>query len=756
VTEEPQGQGSLSPERIDGSGEFRDDVAPDPELVFYREVSRAFPDRVEFFCVSDQSGTLRVRFLGSGAGELFGRSVQELVGLPLLELFALDESEAEELSQHFLRLLQHPGAQLATVARVQPADRPSEILWLRARSTEQADGPIAVAGYVERRTLAGITTFDSLLQTIGAILDAADIAAVAIDAALRILTFNEAGSKLVHSLLGTALEHGAVVTELAPPAIVSELRGRLAQTFTGEVVACEYSLRDADEHLRTFLVTHIPVTSSDGSVAAVILSAFDVSFSRSVQEHNRNLALAIERSPVSVLMTDRDGTIEYVNPYFERQTGYSKAEVIGRKPSILKSGLTPESTYRELWSTILAGREWRGEMLNSRKDGSHYWEAVVISPVLDQEGRAVRFVAVKRDVTKEKRALEELKSDEERYRTLYETAPMGVLQCARNGSIVLSNSSIATILHAPSLLSPEDLDAFSFVPLLRSGLAAALEQAMHNDGPVHGEQEFEPEDGESLETEGGAPVDGLSGERSVVVRFVVTPTHGPDGRVNGAQAFVEDFTERRKAEQRLERSLEEKETLLREIHHRVKNNLQTISSLLRLQAENVGDPRAHYALVDSVSRVYSMSVVHEKLYTAENLQQVRFDEYLGELAQDLIGFGFSGTVEPALELDLAPVALDIDSALPLGLIANELISNALKHAFAQAESPRLGIRLSRSEQTLTMSVADNGPGLTEAVSENAKLGTELIQVLVDQLRASLSRDSAEGLVVTVTLDLGAS
>jgi two-component sensor histidine kinase len=226
--------------------------------------------------------------------------------------------------------------------------------------------------------------------------------------------------------------------------------------------------------------------------------------------------------------------------------------------------------------------------------------------------------------------------------------------------------------------------------------------------------------------------------------------------VNGAQAFVEDFTERRKAEQRLERSLEEKETLLREIHHRVKNNLQTISSLLRLQAENVGDPRAHYALVDSVSRVYSMSVVHEKLYTAENLQQVRFDEYLGELAQDLIGFGFSGTVEPALELDLAPVALDIDSALPLGLIANELISNALKHAFAQAESPRLGIRLSRSEQTLTMSVADNGPGLTEAVSENAKLGTELIQVLVDQLRASLSRDSAEGLVVTVTLDLGAS
>jgi two-component sensor histidine kinase len=94
--------------------------------------------------------------------------------------------------------------------------------------------------------------------------------------------------------------------------------------------------------------------------------------------------------------------------------------------------------------------------------------------------------------------------------------------------------------------------------------------------------------------------------------------------------------------------------------------------------------------------------------------------------------------------------------LPLGLIANELISNALKHAFGQAEFPRLGIRLSRSDQTLTMSVADNGPGLTEALSENAKLGTELIQVLVDQLRASLSRESAEGLVVTITLDLGAS
>ena len=120
----------------------------------------------------------------------------------------------------------------------------------------------------------------------------------------------------------------------------------------------------------------------------------------------RKLFMAVEQSPVSIVITDREGDIEYVNPAFARVTGYIPREVIGKNPRILASGLTPRETYRDLWATILAKRVWQGQFINRRKDGSIFYEKAVISPILDQDGNITNFMAIKEDVT-EKRELEQ-------------------------------------------------------------------------------------------------------------------------------------------------------------------------------------------------------------------------------------------------------------------------------------------------------------------------------------------------------------
>jgi two-component system, cell cycle sensor histidine kinase and response regulator CckA len=139
--------------------------------------------------------------------------------------------------------------------------------------------------------------------------------------------------------------------------------------------------------------------TADGQLERVIRYAIE---RKRIEGELRKLTRAVEQSPVSVVITDTAGTIEYVNPRFEQVSGYGRMEVLGKNPRLLKSGQTPAEVYREMWQTILAGREWRGEVCNRRKNGEHYWEAVSISPVRNQVGAVTHFVGFKEDITERK------------------------------------------------------------------------------------------------------------------------------------------------------------------------------------------------------------------------------------------------------------------------------------------------------------------------------------------------------------------
>jgi PAS domain S-box-containing protein len=143
-----------------------------------------------------------------------------------------------------------------------------------------------------------------------------------------------------------------------------------------------------------------------------VTSVRDITERKRTEEALRKLSRAVEQSPASVVITDPQGNIEYVNPKFTRLTGYTREEVLGKNPRILKSEMTPAATYRELWETILSGGEWRGEFANKKKNGELYWESASISPIKDAKGAITHFVAVKEDITERKRAEDALRESE--------------------------------------------------------------------------------------------------------------------------------------------------------------------------------------------------------------------------------------------------------------------------------------------------------------------------------------------------------
>ena len=240
----------------------------------------------------------------------------------------------------------------------------------------------------------------------------------------------------------------------------------------------------------------------------------------------------------------------------------------------------------------------------------------------------------------------------------------------------------------------------------------------------------------------------------------IMPLKDEQGRVQQWFGTNTDVTEQKRAEdtlresqERLYASLHEKEVLLKEIHHRVKNNMQVISSLVDLQADRTQDEAMRAVLQDVMHRVRSMALVHEKLYQSPDMARVEFAEY----AQSLLGYlwrAHGNTVSGVrLVLDLEPVPLPINAAVPCGLILNELATNALKHAFRGRADGEVTVSLrGGKEGQACLRVRDNGVGLPAALDwrKAGSLGLRLVQILAAQLHAAVEVNSDEGTEFIIT------
>jgi len=205
------------------------------------------------------------------------------------------------------------------------------------------------------------------------------------------------------------------------------------------------------------------------------------------------------------------------------------------------------------------------------------------------------------------------------------------------------------------------------------------------------------------------------------------------------------------AEKELSKNLSEKEVLLREIHHRVKNNLQIIISLLNLQARYITDDTTLSAFRDSQNRVRAMALVHEKLYQSADLGTIDLENYIRFLANNLLRFSGMSDKGITLKMDIHDIFLTIDTAIPFGLIINELISNSLKYAFPDGRCGEISIAIHRQDQKLILLFKDNGIGIHEDFDwRNAtSMGLRLVIVLVAQLDGTIELDRSSGTGFTI-------
>jgi PAS domain S-box-containing protein len=226
-----------------------------------------------------------------------------------------------------------------------------------------------------------------------------------------------------------------------------------------------------------------------------------------------------------------------------------------------------------------------------------------------------------------------------------------------------------------------------------------------------------------------------------------TPRFSPDGNFAGYIGSCIDISDRKIAEEKIKISLAEKELLLKEVHHRVKNNLQVISSIFALQSQCIKDPNILAILTDSQSRIRSMALIHEKLYQSDNLAQIDFPDYIQNLVSNLFSSYNINAESIKSQIQLENISLDIDAAIPCGLLINELVSNSLKHAFPSRRSGTISISfLSQSEDLLSLVVRDDGVGLPEGleIEKNNSLGLRLVRALTRQLQGKLKIDSDNG------------
>lgn len=244
-------------------------------------------------------------------------------------------------------------------------------------------------------------------------------------------------------------------------------------------------------------------------------------------------------------------------------------------------------------------------------------------------------------------------------------------------------------------------------------------------------------------------------DRQVWLDTFINPIFDPNGNVAEISLVCHDITEKKSNEKEIFQSLKEKEVLLKEVHHRVKNNLQVISSILSLQSNHTHDEKILSILNESKDRVRSMAIIHENLYRTNNFSSINFSSYVKELAHNLVAsYQFNKNVRISLDFDIHEVELNLDQAIPCGLVINEIITNSIKYAFSEKTEGTIFLAMQEQEGLIKIEVADNGTGFPENLDylNSDSLGIQLIITLIEQLDGNIKMDNSQGIKYLINFE----
>jgi PAS domain S-box-containing protein len=481
----------------------------------------------------------------------------------------------------------------------------------------------------------------------------------------------------------------------------------------------------------------------------------DITERKKYEEKIRNLANIVESSNDAIITKSLEGTITSWNKGAEQVYGYSAEEVLGKPISIL----TPSHSDKEpkkFTEMIKQGEKIHHyETSRLRKDEKLIDVSLNLSPIFDASGRLTAVSIIARDITERKRVEEKLRESEEKYRNIVETANEGILIINNEALITYANKKLADML-GYTLQESIGRPVWDF---LTEEAKAIVKLNLKN---------------RCLGIDDSYELKFIRKDGSLLWMFInAKPLFDKDSEFVGSMSMLTDITRRKEVEQTLANFEIARE---KEIHHRIKNNLQVVSSLLDLQAykfegrNDVKDSEIIDAFRESQNRVKSMALIHERLYRGNESETLNFSAYVDELADNLLSTYKLGNIDISLNKNLEKdFFLDMDTAIPLGIIINEIISNSFKHAFLGRDKGEIRIKLHKEEKVdfinireeskcedckstnFVLSVSDNGVGIPENLDiENLdSLGLHLVTSLVEQLDGELEIKKNNGTEFTL-------
>lgn len=517
--------------------------------------------------------------------------------------------------------------------------------------------------------------------------------------------------------------------------------GNLKKRIIGLDIPPHYQFKGVSKDGSTkILDLYVSKTDFEGkpAIQGFFLDITDqVAAQQALEKSDQNYKILIENQTDLIIKVDPEGRFLFVSPSYCELFGKKEEELLGKyflplvheedrkktEDAMERLKEPPHSCYIE--QRALTSKGWR-------------WLAWFDQALVNKNGKITAVIGSGRDIDELKKAENNLRERNKYIETILRNLPIGLaVHEINSGKLIFMNKEFQEIYGWPEEEIPTVKTFLNKVypdAELRKNISSKITADIKGKKP------------ENLFWD-NIEVKSKNGEKKYV-----SAKNIPLYDQNLIISTVQDITKRITADRQIQNSLKEKEILLREIHHRVKNNLQTISSLLDLQAESIKDSAALEAFRSSQSRIRSMALIHERLYKSESLSRIKAQEYIKNLTDYLEATYDSRAGNIKLTTNVQNILLNLDTAIPCGLIINELVSNSMKYAFPGEQVGTIEVSLLvSSADSISLSVKDDGIGIpTDITIENSpSLGLQLVHLLAKQIYGTLKTERKNGTRVEI-------
>lgn len=595
-------------------------------------------------------------------------------------------------------------------------------------------------------------------KLLSSILENSDHLIWTVDKDYRLTSFNANFYKLVTKLFNVKFKVGDILSKILPGTRASKdyldywdnvydkaFKGQ-KQTF----ITKEQNPNNQTIYIKLFIN---PIYDEQNNVVSLSCIANDVTQEKSYEQKLVNqtarLSAIFESGNQSMwtINSNRELTSVNENYLLAMQDIHGKKPVVGLRATDPKVGISYQNdTHKNLWLTnyniAFSGipAEFVSETINQK--GTLTVRQIYLTPIIDSNKNVIEVSGVAYDITDKRTSNQKIIDQAAKLNSIIDSSHHYIWTIDNRQRLTSFNKNYFHLIESIYNTKP-----FVGLKLNRGILKTDKEyndtlkeqyQKSFNGNATHFEIETQDVN-----------------ENKIYLEVFLNPILNKDTNIiTEVSGIAHDITEKKLSQQKVEQSLKEKEVLLKEIHHRVKNNMQVVSSILNLQSSYLNDPYALSVLKESQNRIKTMSYIHESLYQNKTFTSVNFSEYLQTLTNNIIQSYSISESKIKLILDIEKITLSLDNTIPTGLIVNELLSNAIKHAFPGENTGAITVNLKQELNNINLSIKDNGAGFDDYIDfyNSPSLGLQLVNTLIEQINGTINFSSKknEGTNVFIT------